>query len=243
VWTYSLHQRADIQATNVALSMNGTRFTAHTPRGSLNIQSALVGKHNVSNLLAGIGVGLSRGMSLDAVCQGIRGFQTVPGRFERVDAGQDFSVIVDYAHTEDALSQLLTTARQLRPQRIFTVFGCGGDRDPGKRPKMGRVAAQHSVVIFLTSDNHRTEEPEAILRDIEQGVVSLSASERGTSHVVPDRRAAIRAALLEARPGDMVLIAGKGHEDYQVIGKTWHHFDDREVARELLAGLPNSRKR
>ncbi len=243
VWTYSLHQRADIQATNVALSMEGTRFTAHTPHGSLNIQSALVGKHNASNLLASIGVGLSRGMSLDAVHQGIRGFQTVPGRFERVEAGQNFSVIVDYAHTEDALIQLLATARQLRPQRILTVFGCGGDRDPGKRPKMGRAAAQHSDVIFLTSDNPRTEEPEAILRDIERGVLSLSASERGTFCVVPDRRAAIRAALFEARPGDVVLIAGKGHEDYQVIGKTRHHFDDREVARELLADLPNSRKR
>jgi UDP-N-acetylmuramoyl-L-alanyl-D-glutamate--2,6-diaminopimelate ligase len=243
VWTYSLRRRADIYATNVTLSMDGTRFTVHTPRGSLDIQSALVGEHNVSNLLASIGVGLARGMSLDDVRQGILGFRTVPGRFEHVEAGQDFSVIVDYAHTEDALAQLLAAARQLRRERIITVFGCGGDRDPGKRPKMGRVAAQRSDVVFLTSDNPRTEDPEAILRDIEQGVLGLSASERGASYVIPDRRAAIRAALLEARPGDVVLIAGKGHEDYQVIGKTRHRFDDREVVRELLADLPDSRKR
>ena len=243
VWTYSLRRRADIYATNVTLSMDGTRFTVHTPRGSLDIQSVLVGEHNVSNLLASIGVGLARGMSLDDVRQGILGFRTVPGRFEHVEAGQDFSVIVDYAHTEDALAQLLAAARQLRRERIITVFGCGGDRDPGKRPKMGRVAAQRSDVVFLTSDNPRTEDPEAILRDIEQGVLGLSASERGASYVITDRRAAIRAALLEARPGDVVLIAGKGHEDYQVIGKTRHRFDDREVVRELLADLPDSRKR
>ena len=126
VWTYSLRRRADIYATNVTLSMDGTRFTVHTPRGSSDIQSALVGEHNVSNLLASIGVGLARGMSLDDVRQGILGFRTVPGRFERVEAGQDFSVIVDYAHTEDALAQLLAAARQLRRERIITVFGCGG---------------------------------------------------------------------------------------------------------------------
>ncbi len=242
VWTYSLRRRADIYATNVALSMEGSRFTVHTPRGSLEIHSALVGEHNVSNLLAGIGVGLARGMALDDVQRGIRGFRTVPGRFEPVEAGQDFSVIVDYAHTEDALAQLLAAVRQLCRERIITVFGCGGDRDPGKRPKMGLVAAQRSDVVFLTSDNPRTEDPEAILRDVEKGMRSLSASERGTSFVIPDRRAAIRAALLAARSGDVVLIAGKGHEAYQIIGKTWHRFDDREVARELLADLPNRRK-
>ncbi len=241
VWTYSLHRQADLYATNVSLSMDGTRFTAHTPRGSWDVESALVGEHNVSNLLAGIGVGLARGLSPDDVRQGIRGFRTVPGRFESVEAGQAFSVIVDYAHTEDALARLLAAARQLGWERIITVFGCGGDRDPGKRPTMGRIAAQRSDVVFLTSDNPRTEDPEAILRDIEQGVQGLSASERGASYVIPDRRAAIRAALLEARPGDMVLIAGKGHEDYQIIGATRHRFDDREVVRELLAGLPDGK--
>ena len=241
VWTYSLRRHADIYATDVNLSMDGTRFTVRTPRGALDIQSALVGEHNVSNLLASIGVCLARGMSPDDVQRGIRECRAVPGRFERVEAGQDFSVIVDYAHTEDALAQLLAAARQLRRERIITVFGCGGDRDPGKRPKMGRVAAQLSDVVFLTSDNPRTEDPEAILRNIEQGVLGLPASERGASYVIPDRRAAIRAAFLEARPGDVVLIAGKGHEDYQIIGETRHRFDDREVARELLASLPDGR--
>ena len=207
----------------------------------MDIESALVGEHNVSNLLASIGVGLARGLSPEDVRQAIRAFRTVPGRFERVDAGQDFAVIVDYAHTEDALARLLAAARQLGRERIITVFGCGGDRDPGKRPNMGRIAAQQSDVVFLTSDNPRTEDPEAILRDIEQGVQGLSASERGTVQVISDRRAAIRAALLEARPADLVLIAGKGHEDYQIIGTTRHRFDDREVVRELLAGLPDGK--
>ena len=242
VWTYSLHREADIYATDVALSMDGTRFTVHTPLGAVDIESALVGEHNVSNLLAGIGVCLARGMSLEDVRQGVRECRTVPGRFERVDVGQDFSVIVDYAHTEDALSRLLAVAQHLRRERIITVFGCGGDRDPGKRPNMGRMAAQRSDVVFLTSDNPRTEDPRAILHDIEQGVLGLPASERGTVQVIPDRRAAIRAALLEARTGDMVLIAGKGHEDYQIVGKTRHRFDDREVARDLLAGLRDRRQ-
>lgn len=241
VWTYALHRRADFYATNVSLSMEGTRFTVHTPCGSLDVESVLVGEHNVSNLLAGIGVGLARGLSLEDIRLSIRGFRTVPGRFERVEAGQDFSVIVDYAHTEDALARLLTAARHLQQERVITVIGCGGDRDPGKRPKMGRVAAQRSDVVFLTADNPRTEDPEAILRDMEQGVLGLSASERGASYVIPDRRAAIQAALLEARPGDVVLIAGKGHEDYQIIGTTRHRFDDREVVRELLADLPDRR--
>lgn len=241
VWTCSIRRRADIQAQRVALSLESTRFTAHTPRGTVDVRTVLVGEHNVSNLLAGIGVGLASGLSLDAIQQGIQTFQSVPGRFERVDAGQDFSVIVDYAHTEDALARLLTVAHHLRTGRVLTVFGCGGDRDRGKRSKMGRVVAQRSDVVFLTSDNPRTEDPDAILRDIEQGVLAVTESERGAWSVMPDRRAAIQAALREARTGDMVLIAGKGHEDYQIIGGTRHHFDDRDVARELLAGLPARR--
>lgn len=238
VWTYSVHRRSDLHATDIALSQEGTRFTAHTPLGSVEIQSALVGEHNVSNLLAGIGVAMTGGLSLDAIQEGISGLRPVPGRFEHVEAGQDFSVIVDYAHTEDALGRLLAAARRLGRGRILTVFGCGGDRDRGKRPKMGRVAATHSDVVFLTSDNPRTEDPAAILRDIERGVLDLPASQRGAFHVIPDRREAIRLAVGEARAGDMVLIAGKGHEDEQIIGQTRHPFDDRNVAREMLAALP-----
>ena len=242
VWTYSTHREADLHATNLDLSRNGTRFTAHTPLGSVKIQSALVGEHNVSNLLAGMGVAMACGTSLDTIQEGIREFRAVPGRFERVETGRDFSVIVDYAHTDDALAKALATARRLGEGRILTVFGCGGDRDRDKRPKMGRVAAERSDVVFMTADNPRTEDPESILRDIERGALDLPTSRRGAFHLIPDRRAAIRAALLEARAGDVVLIAGKGHEDYQIIGKTRYPFDDRDVARELLTALPSARK-
>lgn len=242
VWTYSIRGEADIHATNLDLSRNGTRFTAHTPLGSVKIQSALVGEHNVSNLLAGMGVAMACGTSPDAIQEGIREFRAVPGRFERVEAGQDFSVIVDYAHTDDALAKALATVRRLGEGRILTVFGCGGDRDRDKRPKMGRVAVERSDVAFMTSDNPRTEDPESILRDVERGALDLPASRRGAFHLIPDRRAAIRAAMLEARAGDVVLIAGKGHEDYQIIGKTRYPFDDRDVARELLTALPSARK-
>ena len=242
VWTYSIREEADIHATNLDLSRNGTRFTAHTPLGSVKIQSALVGEHNVSNLLAGMGVAMACGTSPDAIQEGIREFRAVPGRFERVEAGQDFSVIVDYAHTDDALAKALATVRRLGEGRILTVFGCGGDRDRDKRPKMGRVAVERSDVAFMTSDNPRTEDPESILRDVERGALDLPTSRRGAFHLIPDRRAAIRAAMLEARAGDVVLIAGKGHEDYQIIGKTRYPFDDRDVARELLTALPSARK-
>ncbi len=242
VWTYSIRGEADIHATNLELSRNGTRFTAHTPLGSVKMQSALVGEHNVSNLLAGMGVAMACGTSPDAIQEGIREFRAVPGRFERVEAGQDFSVIVDYAHTDDALAKALATVRRLGEGRILTVFGCGGDRDRDKRPKMGRVAVERSDVAFMTSDNPRTEDPESILRDVERGALDLPTARRGTFHVIPDRRAAIRAAVLEARAGDVVLIAGKGHEDYQIIGKTRYPFDDRDVARELLTALPSARK-
>ncbi|HEX9155419.1 MAG TPA: cyanophycin synthetase, partial [Nitrospira sp.] len=160
--------------------------------------------------------------------------------FERVSAGQDFTVVVDYAHTEDALLRLLMAAKALKTHRIITLFGCGGDRDRGKRPKMGRVAVENSDVVVLTSDNPRTEDPMAILQEVEAGVREAL---RGRSHVeyhlVPDRREAIGAAVRLARTGDIVLIAGKGHEDYQIIGTKKFHFDDRDVAREAIQQLRN----
>jgi len=153
-----------------------------------------------------------------------------------VEAGQAFTVVVDYAHTEDALLRLLTAADRLKTGRVLTVFGCGGDRDRGKRPKMGRAAARYSDVVFVTSDNPRSEEPLAIIREIEAGIRESDAAgqSRGRHEVIADRRKAIEAAIREARPGDMVLIAGKGHEDYQIVGKERFHFDDREVAREAI---------
>jgi len=162
----------------------------------------------------------------------------VPGRFERVTAGQDFTVVVDYAHTPDALVRLLTAAQAVKTHRIITVFGCGGDRDRTKRPKMGRAAVEQSDVVVLTSDNPRTEDPMTILREVEVGVrEALQGRPHVAYRMIPDRREAIGAAISEARSGDMVLIAGKGHEDYQIIGTKKIHFDDREVAREAIQRL------
>lgn len=234
VWTYAIRQPADIRAEDVRLALGGTRLTAVTPRGRFSIESRLVGEHNVYNILAAIGVGLHEGLSPETVQRGIASVTNVPGRFERVEAGQDFTVVVDYAHTDDALLRLLMAAQALKTGRILTVFGCGGDRDRGKRPKMGRVAAQLSDMVFLTSDNPRSEDPAAILREIEAGVREVLAEKPVRYEVIADRREAIEAAVREARAGDMVLIAGKGHEDYQIIGSTRVHFDDREVARAAI---------
>ena len=235
VWTYAVKHRADIQARDIRLSIAGTTFTAVTPAGPFQVESRLVGEHNVYNILAAVGVGLQEGLSPDTIRRGLLAVTTVPGRFERVEAGQDFSVIVDYAHTEDALARLLAAARALKTGRIITVFGCGGDRDRGKRPKMGRVAAEQSDVVILTSDNPRTEDPMAIIREVEAGVRAALDPARTRYQVIADRKLAIEAAIREAKRGDMVLLAGKGHEDYQILGNTKIHFDDREVAREVLA--------
>ena len=234
VWTYSIQKQSDIQAADVRLSLAGTSFTAVTPSGRFPVESRLVGEHNVYNMLAAVGVGLHEQVSPDAIREGIRSVVNVPGRFERVEAGQGFTVVVDYAHTEDALARLLATAQALKTGRIITVFGCGGDRDRGKRPRMGRVAAQQSDLVFLTSDNPRSEDPMAIIAEVEAGLREALDPARGRYRVVADRRQAIEAAVREAKPGDMVLIAGKGHEDYQIIGGTRVHFDDREVACEAI---------
>ncbi|UVT15316.1 MAG: UDP-N-acetylmuramoyl-L-alanyl-D-glutamate--2,6-diaminopimelate ligase [Nitrospira sp.] len=235
VWTYALKNKADLRAEAVRLSLQGTTFTAATPVGNFPVESHLVGEHNVYNLLAAIGVALHEGATPDQIRQAVGRVINVPGRFERVIGGQPFTVVVDYAHTEDALVRLLTAAQALKTGRIITVFGCGGDRDRGKRPKMGAAAVGYSDVVILTSDNPRTEDPHAILEQVEVGVIDAL---RQRSHVqyrkVADRREAIKEAVREARAGDMVLIAGKGHEDYQIIGTQKFHFDDREVARDAI---------
>jgi UDP-N-acetylmuramoyl-L-alanyl-D-glutamate--2,6-diaminopimelate ligase len=235
VWTFAIHSQADLEAERVRLSLTGTTFTAATPAGTFTVESRLVGEHNVYNLLGAIGVALQDGATSDQICEASAHITNVPGRFERISLGQDFTVVVDYAHTEDALLRLLTAAQTLKTGRIITVFGCGGDRDRGKRPKMGRTAVEYSDVVVLTSDNPRTEDPMAILREVEAGVHdALGRRSHVQYHVVPDRREAIVAAIREAHRGDMVLIAGKGHEDYQIIGTKKLHFDDREVVREAI---------
>jgi UDP-N-acetylmuramoyl-L-alanyl-D-glutamate--2,6-diaminopimelate ligase len=240
VWGFAVKSRADLQAEQVQLSMNGTTFTAATPAGHFTVESRLVGEHNVYNLLGAIGVALHAGATCDQVREAVAALANVPGRFERVSAGQNFTVVVDYAHTEDALVRLLTAAHALKTHRIITVFGCGGDRDRGKRPKMGRAAVEYSDVVVLTSDNPRTEDPLAILREVEAGVrEALKARSHVEYHLIADRREAIMSAVRLARAGDIVLIAGKGHEDYQILGTKKVHFDDREVAREAIQQLRN----
>jgi UDP-N-acetylmuramoyl-L-alanyl-D-glutamate--2,6-diaminopimelate ligase len=237
VWTYAIRQPADLRAEEVRLALSGTRFTAATPHGRFPVESRLVGEHNVYNILAAVGVGLHEGLPPETIQRGIASVATVPGRFERVEAGQNFTVVVDYAHTDDALLRLLTAAQALKTGRIITVFGCGGDRDRGKRPKMGRVAARLSDVVIVTSDNPRSEDPAAIVREIEAGVRDAREGAPVRYEVIVDRRAAIEAAVREAKPGDTVLIAGKGHEDYQIVGSARLHFDDREVARAAIEAL------
>ncbi len=240
VWGYAVAGKPDLKAEQMKLAMTGTTFTAATPVGTFPVESRLVGEHNVYNLLGAIGVALHAGATCDQVREAVAHVSNVPGRFERVSAGQDFTVVVDYAHTEDALVRLLTAAQALKTHRIITVFGCGGDRDRGKRPKMGRAAVEYSDIVVLTSDNPRTEDPMGILRDAEAGVREGLRHRSGVEcHLVPDRREAIGTAVRLARTGDFVLIAGKGHEDYQIIGTKKFHFDDREVAREAIQQLRN----
>jgi UDP-N-acetylmuramyl-tripeptide synthetase len=241
VWTYSLENpKADLLAEDVRLSLDLTRFRARTPAGPLEVETALVGAFNVQNCLAAIGAGLALGLAPGAVQKGVASLRGVPGRMERVVAGQDFTVLVDYAHTDDALKNLLETVRGLTPRRVVTVFGCGGDRDRTKRPLMGAVASRLSDVVVLTSDNPRSEPPEAILEDVRRGIPAARAA---TTLVVPDRRDAIARALEMGGEGVVVVIAGKGHETYQVLRDRTVPFDDRQVARDVLARLAGARGR
>jgi UDP-N-acetylmuramoyl-L-alanyl-D-glutamate--2,6-diaminopimelate ligase len=233
VWTYGLDRPADLRARDVILSLEGTRFHVDSPAGSFEVQTPFLGRFNVSNLLAAFGAALALGVPPETAIAGLRSLAGVPGRLERVAAGQDFTVVVDYAHTDDALKNLLETVRELGPRRIITVFGCGGDRDKTKRPLMGAVAARLSDVVVVTSDNPRSEPPESILEEIQRG---MNGTRRAQRHVIVDRREAIGRALGMAGPGDAVVIAGKGHETYQVLRDRTIPFDDRQVARDALSG-------
>lgn len=231
--TYGLESQADIRAREIRLTQSRLSFTARTPAGEVALESNLIGRHNLYNILAAIGVSHTLGLSGERVQQGVRALKGVPGRFERVEAGQDFAVVVDYAHTDDALRRLLLAARELTPGRLILLFGCGGDRDRSKRPRMGEVAAHGSDYAIITSDNPRSEEPAAILREIECGLREATSTP-GHYEVVPDRRQAIQRAISLARSGDTVILAGKGHETYQILKDRVIHFDDREVARQAI---------
>jgi UDP-N-acetylmuramoyl-L-alanyl-D-glutamate--2,6-diaminopimelate ligase len=229
--TYGIENSADISTKKFQLNFTGLTFTAHTPNGKLQISSSLVGRINVYNLLAAVGAAQALGLSNETIETGIRNLQSVSGRFQQVTLGQPFLVIVDYAHTDDALESLIKTARELNPKgRIITLFGCGGGKDRTKRPVMGEVAGRLSDLTILTNDNPRQEDPLKIISDV---VVGLQKSS-GKYLIEPDREKAIGMAIDEAHEGDIVLLAGKGHEDYQALADTTLPWDDREQARRAL---------
>ena len=218
VLTYGMDREATLTPRDVSHGLDGIRFTLPTTKGTLEVRSPLVGRHNVYNLLASMAVGLALDVDAEAMLRGIEQLTQVPGRLEQVDSGQDFYVFVDYAHTPDALEQMLRTVRAETPGRLITVFGCGGDRDPGKRPLMGRSATAISDYTVMTSDNPRTESPEAIVADIVAGVAGVEPF--GNYTTIVDREEAIAHAIAYAQPKDTVVIAGKGHETYQIVGRT-----------------------
>jgi UDP-N-acetylmuramoyl-L-alanyl-D-glutamate--2,6-diaminopimelate ligase len=235
VFTYGW-SKADFHARDVETTARGNQFRMVCPQGSIKVSSPLIGRVNVYNTLAASAAAVARGCSLESVVEGVESLKAVPGRFERVDYGQPFTVVVDYAHTDDALRNLTALAGEFVKQnsgRVITVFGCGGDRDRSKRPLMGEAAGQGSDFVVLTSDNPRSEDPLAIMNDAVVGLQRSTARYK----TEPNRRAAIALAIGEARSGDIVLIAGKGHEKVQITPAGAIPFDDREVAAEVLRNL------
>jgi UDP-N-acetylmuramoyl-L-alanyl-D-glutamate--2,6-diaminopimelate ligase len=241
-WRYGLAHGREIAAFAPRVGLDGLAAEVSTPAGEVSLRSPLVGAHNLENLLCAAGMALALGLPPAAVERGLAGCAGAPGRLERVE-GRGVRAFVDYAHTPDALSRALAALRALGPRRLLVVFGCGGDRDRGKRPLMGEAAARGADLAVVTSDNPRTEDPGAIIAEVVPGLAGagarrLSQAEaRGGADgfaVEPDRRAAIALAVAAARPGDAVLLAGKGHEDYQIVGAEKRPFDDREEARRAL---------
>jgi len=235
--TFALTRAADVTPGPLAITLDGLEFDINTPRGVVPVQSRLVGRPNVSNILAAAATAMAMDLPLAAISAGVANLPGVPGRFEIVSSPTDeVTVVVDYAHTDDALRNLLETARPLAPKRLVTVFGCGGDRDKTKRPLMGMVAARLSDVVVITSDNPRSEEPLRIIDEIKRGIPAGSQSGRAPDiRTMVDRRDAIELAVNIAGAGDVVLVAGKGHEKYQQIGGRVLPFDDGEVARAALS--------
>ena len=242
VVTYGIEKSADINAENVEFSVSGISCTLATPKGRIELRSMLVGRFNLYNIMAAAGAGVALGLPLESIKEGLEHHGQVPGRLERVENALGVTVLVDYAHTGDALENVLLTMTELKKGRIITLFGCGGDRDKGKRPIMGEIAGRYSDLSIITSDNPRTENPAEIMAQVREGIVRLGIREYSSHEAaifqekgfvsIEQRQDAIRLAVKAARPGDIVLLAGKGHEDYQIIGKEKFHFDDREVAAQ-----------
>jgi UDP-N-acetylmuramoyl-L-alanyl-D-glutamate--2,6-diaminopimelate ligase len=234
---------SDIYPTQFKADFAGLAATLATPAGEMEVRSPLLGHHNLDNIMAATGVGLALGLSPEDIVRGLANLAAVPGRFQPVPNAAGLHVLIDYAHTDDALRHALTSLREIGASRLTCVFGCGGDRDRGKRPLMGRAAAELADLVVVTSDNPRTEDPEAIIQGILPGLSGLKrlapeecAGRKGYT-VVVDRAEAINLALRQAARGEVVLIAGKGHEDYQIVGQTKRHFDDAEVAAGALRAL------
>ncbi|MGB4505258.1 MAG: UDP-N-acetylmuramoyl-L-alanyl-D-glutamate--2,6-diaminopimelate ligase [Syntrophaceticus sp.] len=231
VITYGIHEQADVRADQVRLTPEGSSFVVVHSEGDFQVFTSLPGEFNVYNSLAAISVGLKEGVPVTVIKDALQKMKGVPGRFELVDEGQNFTVVIDYAHTPDGLKNVLKTARAITRGRLITVFGCGGDRDAGKRPIMGRISGEISDYTVITSDHPRSEDPEQIEQQIEDGIRQIKNAHYT---IITDRYQAIRHALLSARDGDFVVIAGKGHETYQVIGDQVLPFDDHQVVREIL---------
>jgi UDP-N-acetylmuramoyl-L-alanyl-D-glutamate--2,6-diaminopimelate ligase len=226
-----------VRAEDYTFRDDGIRAAVKFPAGRLELGSRLLGKPNLYNILAAVAAALTLNIPAPTVKEGIRSLQGVPGRFEKIDNSRGLHIFVDYAHTDDALRNLLETARELSRGRVIVVFGAGGDRDRSKRPRMGKAAGALADWSIITSDNPRSEDPLEIIRDIEAGIHN-NGGER--YEIEPDRRAAIEKALRQGREGDYILIAGKGHEDYQIIKDRVTHFDDAEIIREILREMDGS---
>jgi UDP-N-acetylmuramoyl-L-alanyl-D-glutamate--2,6-diaminopimelate ligase len=233
--TYAINRAADVTPGPLSYSIDGLEFDIRTPRGTLQARSKLVGRPNVYNILAAVSTAIALDLPFDAIEKGLQALDAVPGRFEVVSGPDDrITVVVDYAHTDDALRNLLETARPMARRRLITLFGCGGDRDRTKRPLMGAVASRLSDVLVVTSDNPRHEDPARIIEEIQRGITPDTRRDDAPTFAIPDRRAAIAKAIEIAGTGDMVLLAGKGHEKYQILGDQHVPFDDVAVAREFL---------
>ena len=228
ILSYGIDSQSDIMAYDIGLDENGIRCNISTPKGNIDVCSSLVGYYNIYNILGSVGVCLACGVSIDAIQQGIKSVLCVPGRLENVQCGQDYRVFIDYAHTEDALLNVLKTLRTLCSFRLICVFGCGGDRDPLKRSRMGQVSSQWADFTIITTDNSRTEDPKNIIEDIKKGF-------KGNNYkVIMDRKEAIYEGISMAKMGDIVLIAGKGHEMYQIVGHKKISFDEKDIIQGAI---------
>jgi UDP-N-acetylmuramoyl-L-alanyl-D-glutamate--2,6-diaminopimelate ligase len=229
VLTYGMQSPADIRPVKTELSDQGSHLVLATPAGTFDLSMRLLGEFNVYNTMAALGVGIAFAVDRNSICAGLESVAGVRGRFESVTDRRGVTVVIDYAHTPDALEKILVNARRLCRGKLVAVFGCGGDRDRGKRPIMGNCATHLADQVYITSDNPRTEEPSTIIAEILRGI-----PDQKNYTVVVDRKQAIAQALTAAAPRDMVVIAGKGHEDYQIIGTQKFHFDDLEIVKNIL---------